>query len=176
MTVLALLNWQDWLDYLNYPGLEIWKFLNLAIFTAAAIYVLRRPISAALATRRDAIKQELAQAHEQKARALDKLAEADSLLSRLDADVRAVHEQSKQEAESERDRLAVATAREIDKLKQQAEREIETADKAARKQLRQYFAKRSVDVARETVRSRMRPEDDRQLIENGIGELRRARV
>jgi F-type H+-transporting ATPase subunit b len=173
MTVLALVEWQDWF---NYPGLEIWKFLNLAIFTAAAIYILRRPISAALATRRDAIKQELAQAHEQKARALDKLAEADSLLSRVDADVRAIHEQSQQEAESGRARVAAATAREIDKLKQQAQREIETADKAARKQLRQYFAKRSVDVARETVRNRMRPEDDRQLIENGIGELRRARV
>lgn len=177
MTVLALLKWQDWFfNYLNYPGLEIWKFLNLAIFTAAAIYVLRRPISAALATRRDAIKQELAQAHEQKARALAKLEEADSLLSRLDTDVHAVHEQSQQEAESERQRLAAATAREIEKLKQQAEREIETADKAARKQLRQFFAQRSVDVARENVRSRMRPEDDRQLIENGIGELRRARV
>lgn len=176
MTVLALLTWQDWFDYLNYPGLEIWKFLNLAIFTAAAIYVLRRPISAALATRRDAIRQELDQAHEQKARALAKLEEADSLLSRVDAEVRAVHEQSQQEAESERQRLAAATAREIEKLKQQAEREIEMADKAARKQLRQFFAQRSVDVARENVRSRMRPEDDRQLIENGIGELRRARV
>ena len=173
MTVLALVEWQDWF---NYPGLEIWKFLNLAIFTAAAIYILRRPISAALATRRDAIRQELVQAHEQKARALDKLAEADSLLSRVDAEVHAIHEQSQQEAEAERDRVAAATAREIDKLKQQAQREVETADKAARKQLRQYFAKRSVDVARETVRSRMRPEDDRQLIENGIGELRRARV
>lgn len=177
MTVLALLTWQDWLnDWLNYPGLEIWKFLNLGIFVAAAIYILRRPISAALATRRDAIRQELAQAHEQKARALDKLAEADSLLSRVDADVRAVHEQSQQEAESEKDRVAAATAREIEKLKQQAEREIATADKAARKQLRQFFAKRSVDVARETVRARIKPEDDRQLIENGIGELRRARV
>jgi len=173
MTILALLKWQDWF---NYPGLEIWKFLNLAIFTAAAIYLLRRPISAALATRRDAIKQELVQAHEQKARALDKLAEADSLLSGVDADVRAVHEQSQQEAESERQRVATATAREIEKLKQQAAREIETADKTARKQLRQFFAKRSVDVARDTVRARMKPEDDRQLIENGIGELRRARV
>jgi len=173
MTVLALLEWKDWF---NYPGLEIWKFLNLGIFTAAAIYVLRRPISAALATRRDAIRQELDQAHEQKARALAKLEEADSLLSRVDADVRALHEQSQQEAESERQRLAASTAREIEKLKQQAEREIETAGKAARKQLRQFFAKRSVDVARETVRARMRPEDDRELIENGIGELRRARV
>ena len=67
-------------------------------------------------------------------------------------------------------------AREIEKLKQQGEREIETAAKTARRQLRQFFAKRSVDVARETVRNRIRPDDDRQLIEQSIGELRRARV
>ena len=173
MYTLARLEWQDWF---NYPGLEVWKFLNLAIFTAFAIYILRRPISAALANRREAIKQELVQAQEQKARAVAKLGEADSLLSRLDADVRAVHEQSQREAESERQRVDAATAREIEKLKQQAQREIETANKVARKQLRQFFATRSVAVARETVRGSMRPEDDRQLIEESIGELRRARV
>ena len=173
MNALALLQWQDWF---NYPGLEIWKFLNLAIFTAVAIYILRRPISSALASRRDAIRQELIQAREQKARAVAKLSEADSLLSGVDADVRAVQKQSQQEAESERQRVAAATAREIEKLKQQAEREIETADKVARKQLRHFFATRSVAVARDTVRSRLRPEDDRQLIEDSIGELRRARV
>ena len=170
---LAFLEWQDWF---NYPGLEIWKFLNLAIFLAVGIYILRRPISEALGTRREAIKQELIQAQEQKARAEAKIAEADSLLSRLDADVRAVKDQATQEAEAERQRQAAATQRELEKLKQQAEREIETADKVARKSLRQFFAQRSVAYARETVRTNMRPEDDRQLIEQSIGELRRARV
>jgi F0F1-type ATP synthase membrane subunit b/b' len=173
MIALAFLDWQDWF---NYPGLEIWKFLNLAIFLAVAIYILRRPISEALGTRREAIKQELVQAREQKAQALAKLAEADSLLSRLDADVRAIQEHAHQEAESERQRVAAATTAEVEKLKQQAEREIQTADKVARKALREFFAKRSVELARETVRSRMRPEDDRHLMEESIGELRRARV
>jgi F0F1-type ATP synthase membrane subunit b/b' len=70
----------------------------------------------------------------------------------------------------------VSTEREIEKLKQQGQREIETADKLARKQLRQYFAKRSVDVARESIRQRMRPEDDTALIRENIGDLRRTTV
>jgi F0F1-type ATP synthase membrane subunit b/b' len=173
MIALAFLDWQDWF---NYPGLEIWKFLNLAIFSAVALYILRRPISEALGARKEAIKQELVHAHEEKSRSVAKLAEADSLLSRLDSDVRAIQEHARTEAESERQRVAAVTTSEIAKLKQQAEREIETADKVARKELRQFFAKRSVEFARESVRSRMRPEDDRQLIEESIGELRRARV
>jgi hypothetical protein len=53
---------------------------------------------------------------------------------------------------------------------------METADKLARKELRQYLAKRSVELARESVRSQMRPEDDTHLIKENIGELRRTTV
>jgi F0F1-type ATP synthase membrane subunit b/b' len=167
----------EWLEqWFNYPGLEAWKFVNLAIFTAAAIYVLRRPINAALLARRDSIQQELLDAKNAREQALAQVAEADALLSRVDNDVRAVHEQSRQEAESERQRLAAATVREMEKLKQQAQRETERAYKIARKELRQYLAKRSIDLARESVRNRMRPEDDTLLIKENIGELRRTTV
>ena len=166
-----------WLEtYFNYPGLELWKFLNLTIFTAAAIYVLRRPISAALWARRGAIQQELLDATTQREQAVAQVEEANSLLSRLDDDVRTVHEQARQEAESERQRQAAATATEMEKLKQQAQREMERAGKLARKELRQHLAKRSIELARESVRTRMRPEDDTLLIKESIGQLRRTTV
>jgi F-type H+-transporting ATPase subunit b len=170
---MLLLVTGEWMEWFNYPGLELWKFVNLAIFTAAGIYVLRRPISQALSARRGAIEQELVAAQAERERALARVAEADARLSRLDDDVRALHEQARKEAESERQRLAASTDRELEKLKQQATREMETADKVARKELRQYLAKRSVELARESVRSQMRPEDDTLLIKESIGELRR---
>jgi F-type H+-transporting ATPase subunit b len=176
MIALALMFAAEGTTWYNYPGLEAWKFLNLAIFTAVGIYILRKPISAALGTRRAAIQQELIQAQEQKAQAVAKMAEADSKLGRLDADVRTLSEHARQEADSERQRVAAATAREIEKLQQQAAREMETADKLARRELRQFLAQRSIAFARETVRGRMKPDDDRALIEESIGELRRARV
>ena len=164
------------MEWFNYPGLELWKFVNLAIFTAGAIYVLRRPIGQALSGRRAAIRQELLTAQNERDQALARVAEADSMLSRLDDDVRLVQEQARKEAESERQRLAASTVREMEKLKQQALREMETADKLARKELRQYLAKRSVELARESVRNQMRPEDDAHLIKENIGELRRTSV
>jgi F0F1-type ATP synthase membrane subunit b/b' len=174
MFLLAAEGSTGWLDvYFNYPGLEAWKFVNLAIFTAAAIYILRRKINEALLARRDAIRQELLDAQNEREKALAKVAEADSLLSKLDDDVRVVHEQAQQEAESERQRLAAGTTREMEKLKQQAQREMERADKLARKELRRYLAKRSVELARESVRTKLRPEDDTLLIKEYIGDLRR---
>jgi F-type H+-transporting ATPase subunit b len=173
---MILLAFAEGTTWYNYPGLELWKFANLAVFTAIGIYILRRPISEALGARRAAIQRELIEAQNQKAQAVAKMAEADALLTRLDSDVLAVQEHARQEAASERDRVAAATSREIEKLKQQAEREMETADKVARKELRQFLAQRSVEVARESVRGRMNHDDDRVLIEESIGELRRARV
>jgi len=171
--ILAAVELPAWM---NYPGLEFWKFFNLFVFVAVMIYILRRKISEALAARRDAIKQELVDAQERRERALAQVAEADTLLGRLDADIQSVHQQAQEEAQSERERLAAATKRELEKLDHQASREMETADKIARKQLRQFFAKRSIDVARKTVSSQMNPEDDVLLISESIGELRRTRV
>ncbi|HJU93611.1 MAG TPA: ATP synthase F0 subunit B [Pyrinomonadaceae bacterium] len=162
--------------WFNYPGIEAWKFVNLTIFVVLGIIFLRKKINEGLLARREVIQQELVAAKAERDQALARVAEADSLLSRLDDDVRAVHEQSRVEAEQERQRLAAGTEREIEKLKQQAQREIERADKLARKELREYLAKRSIDLARESLRIRMRPEDDMLLIKESIGELRRTTV
>jgi F-type H+-transporting ATPase subunit b len=166
----------EWTDWFNYPGLEVWKFLNLAIFTAAGIYVLRRPINQALLARRGAIQQELINAQTEREQALARVAEADSLLSRLDEDVHTVAEQARAEAISEKQRIAASTEREVEKLKQQAQREMETANKLARKELRQFLAEKSVQIARDSIRTQMRPEDDTALIRENIGELRRTTV
>ena len=164
------------MEWFNYPGLELWKFLNLAIFMLGAIYVLRKPISQALSSRRAAIQQELITAQEERDLAHARVAEADRLLGRLDDDVRTVEQQARDEAKSERQRIATSTEREIEKLKQQAQREIETAGKLARKELRQFLAQKSVQMARESIRTQMRPEDDAALIRQSIGELRRTTV
>src|SRR5262249_34668289 len=99
-----------------------------------------------------------------------------ALLERLGDDVRNVKKQAEQDAVSERQRLAASTQNELDKLKQQASREVENANKVARKALRQFLAQRSVEVARESVRNQMRPEDDTRLITENIGDLRRTTV
>ena len=163
-------------EWYNYPGLELWKFANLAIFTGLGIYILRKPISQKLQSRRGAIQQELMTAQNQRDLALARVAEADNMLSGLDDDVRKVQEQAREEVSSERQRITVSTEREIEKLKQQAQREMETADKLARKELRQFLAEKSVQMARESIRTQMRPEDDTALIRESIGELRRTTV
>lgn len=164
----------DWEHIFNYPGLELWKFINLAVFVAAGIFILKKPLAAALDARRESIRRDIANAQEEKSSAEAKLAEAESLLSRREADVEAIHHQALKDASLEKERQATAADVEISKLRTQADREIETAQKQAHKELRSFLASRSVAVAKETVSNQLNPEDDFRIIKDRLGDLRRA--
>lgn len=157
----------------DYPGFELWKFFNLAIFAGALLYILTRKVRLgdAFKTRRETIKQELARAQEERDAALAKLQEVEERLARLDSEVGAIQDQSKREAAEERERIAKSTEVEITKLSEQAQREIENAGKAAKHELRVYAAETSVRMAEDIIRREMRPEDDTRLIQRNVQEL-----
>ena len=166
----------EWLDkYLNYPGLEIWKLLDLAIFVTAAIYILKKPIAHALASRREMIRKQILEAEQQRERAAEKLAGAEAMLARLDQEVETVRKLAREEADLERERQGAAAQQEMQRLKAQSDRESEIARKAARRELQKFLATRSIAVAKESVTSQLRPEDDVRLIRERVAELREAR-
>jgi F0F1-type ATP synthase membrane subunit b/b' len=157
----------------DYPGFELWKFANLAVFVIALVYILTRKakLGEVFQSRRETIKLELARAQQERDAALAKLKEVEERLARLDTEVAAIKERSAVEAAAERERIAHATETEISKLSEQALREIERAGKAAKKELRRYAAEQSVLLAEDIVRREIRPEDDARLIANNIEEL-----
>lgn len=163
------------LDWMNYPGLELWKFINLGVFLAVGIYILKKPLANALRARRQAIIDELAKAEEQKEGAVLRLQEAETLLERVDDEVKQIRDHSRDEAQSERERLKLEAQNEIDKLRQQGERQVDMARKVSRKTLREFLAHRSVELAGNSVRQRIKPEDDDRLIAISIAELRRGK-
>ena len=157
----------------NYPGFELWKFVNLAVFVAILIYILTRKVKLgeAFRARRENIKRDLARAREERDAALAKLKEVEERLAGLDTEVAAIHDQHVREAAEERERIAKSTETEISKLGQQAQREIESAGKLAKHELRRFAAEESVRLAEEMIRREMKPEDDARLITQNIKEL-----
>jgi len=157
----------------DYPGFEIWKFVNLFIFVGALVYIMVRKVrlGEAFKTRRENIKRELAKAQQERDAALAKLKEVEERLARLDSEIGTIQELSKREAGEERQRIAKSTEVEITKLGEQAQREIESAGKAARHELRRYAAQTSVELAEKIIRREMSPEDDARLIQRNVQEL-----
>jgi F0F1-type ATP synthase membrane subunit b/b' len=155
----------------NYPGWEIWKFLNLLIFVGIVVYILRRPLSESLKARREAIKRELVRTQEERAAAISKLEEVEAKLTRLNAEVEAIRAQAQREAAEERDRIASATKEELKKLREQALREIEGTGKIAQQELRRYVAEQSVKLAEDLIRHDIRTEDDSRLMSDYVKSL-----
>jgi ATP synthase F0 subunit b len=155
----------------NTPGLELWKFLNLILFVGALVYILRRPVSDALRARREGIRRDLMRAQEERDAANAKLREVEERLARLDAEAAILREQSRREAEEERERIRRSTEEDAGKLREQARREIESAGKAARQELRRYAAEQSVRLAEEMIRRDISAEDDQRLVNRQVEEL-----
>jgi F0F1-type ATP synthase membrane subunit b/b' len=165
----------EWIDrWFNYPGFQAWRFLNLAIFIAVGFYLharFGRPIREALRSRGEGIKRELQRAREEKEQALAKLADVEARFANLDAEIAKVKERTTLEAAGEQQRISAATEEEISKLREQAKREIESAGKAARQELRRFAAAESVRLAEEILAKEIGPEDDVRLTSQSVQEL-----
>ncbi len=160
----------SWTEYL--PGVETWaKFFNLLLFVGVVTYILRRPISEMLRERREGIRRELMRAQEERTAALGKLAEVEARLARLDADVKAIHEQAKKEADEEHLRIERSAEEDSRKLREQARREIDNAGKLARHELRRYASEQSIRVAEDVVRRNMNADDDTRFVSDYVRDL-----
>ncbi len=154
--------------YLNYPGFEVWKFVNLFIFVGAIVYLLRRPISEAFKARREAIRAELIRAQQERDAALAKLQQVEERLQNLDAETARIREQAVREAEAEATRIAEQTASDIEKIRENARREITAAAANAKRELRQFSAEESIRLAEDMVRQNLQGDNAARLVNASI--------
>ena len=157
-----------WNTYFNYPGFELWKFINLAIFIAIMVYLLKKPLSNAFKAKRETIRAELIKAEAEKQAALAKLTAAEARLARIDAESAVVAEHAKAEADAEKTRIAEQTAFEIGKLREQANNEIERTGKLAKLELRRFSAEESIRLAEEKIKKEINAEKDARLVKANI--------
>jgi F-type H+-transporting ATPase subunit b len=160
----------------DYPGFELWKFVNLALFVGLMILVLiKADIRGALRARGETIKAELEKARTERDAALAKLKEVEERLAGMSDQVAAINQRSKTEVEQERKRIAQTTQEEVAKLTAQAQRDIENAAKVAKNELRNFAAEQSIRMAEELIKRDIRPEDDARLMMHNVEEMGAAR-
>ena len=154
--------------YLNYPGFEAWKFINLAIFVAVLVYLLKKPLSGAFKAKREQIRAELIRAEAERKAAKALLIETESKLARLEAEKENVLTKAGREAEFEKNRIAEQTESEIIKLREQAENEISRTAQLAKQKLRRQSAEETIRLAEEMIKQGMTPQADARLVRDNI--------
>ncbi|PYS99407.1 MAG: hypothetical protein DMF63_12385 [Acidobacteria bacterium] len=154
--------------YLNYPGFEAWKFVNLAIFVAILVYVLKKPLTDGFKAKREAIRSELIKAEQEKQAALAQLTAAEAKLAAIESEKASILKRAQEEAEAEKTNISNQTEAEVAKMREQAESEINRLVQQTRVELRRFSAEESVRLAEDKLRSRINADNDAVLVKSGI--------
>lgn len=157
--------------YLNYPGFEAWRFINLAIFVGLLIYLLKKPLSEAFKAKREEIRAELIKAEAEKEAAIATLVETEAKLARLDAEKEEVLIRAKEEADAEEKRIIEETNKEVIKLREQTQNEIARNIALAKLELKRLSAEETVRRAEEIIKEKIGKSNDAQLVKTGIESL-----
>ena len=164
--------WQSfrelWDHYVNYPGFELWKFLNLAIFVTALTYLLKKPLGGVFKEKREVIRAELIRAEEEKQAALSDLTSIEAKLVGTDQEKDAIMKAAREEIDVEKKRLAAQGEFEAKKLAVQADGEVTRLGQVARLQLRRFAVDESLRMAEEKLRSQVDLKTDAKLVKSGI--------
>jgi F0F1-type ATP synthase membrane subunit b/b' len=154
--------------YLNYPGFEAWRFLNLLIFVLIMIYLLRKPLSKAFKDKRDAIRSDLIKAEKARKEAEARLGAADLKLSGIEDEKVSIIDDAKAEAAAEKSRIEEEAEIDVERIRNQAATELARRTSQVEVQLRRFSADESIRLAEERIRSLMTPETDAGLVKSNI--------
>jgi F-type H+-transporting ATPase subunit b len=150
------------------------KVFNFALLAGILAYYLKTPIQTHLDSRATQIRQDLVAAANMRATAEAQLAEIESKLKTLPAELDALRAQGAEDVQAERLRIEQTASTERQRLLQQTRRDIEMRLRIARRQLLELAAQLSVDVAKTRIARMITTEDQLRLVDRYATQLREA--
>jgi F-type H+-transporting ATPase subunit b len=150
-----------------------WKWANFVILVAGLGYLLAKALPPLFKSRTEEIQKGIAEARAIKLDADKRAADVAARTATLGADIERFRVEAKAEMRQERERIRQETAAQIARLEHQAEEDIEMTGKLARRELKSYAAKLSLDLAEQRVRERLDPATEAGLVDAFIQDLER---
>jgi F-type H+-transporting ATPase subunit b len=142
-----------------------WKWANFLILAGALGYAIGKFAPPFFAARGAQIREDIEEADALRIKAEARTAEVERRLANLEAEIAAIREESKTEAEAGAARLSQETTARLAKLQASSEQEIASAGKAARTELKRYSAQLSIGLAEQKLRARMTPQAQDSLVD-----------
>ena len=157
-----------------------WKWANFVLLVAGLGYLIAKTLpplfksrTEARAARRATIEKGIAEARAIKQDADKRAADVAARTAALGADIERFRVEAKAEMQQEGERIRQETAAQIARLENQAQQEVEMSGKIARRELKSYAAKLSLDLAEQRIRERLSPKTEQELVDAFIHDLER---
>lgn len=143
---------------------ELFKWINFAIVAIALIWVFAKKLPPVFRSNAEKISSAITKATGAKAEADRQLKDAEQRLAHLEDEVRGLREQAQREGVSEAERFRALAKTDAEKVAIAAKAEIETAERAARMELKALAAKLAVDGAESLLAKQLTPQTQESLI------------
>jgi F-type H+-transporting ATPase subunit b len=148
------------------------KWANFAILAGILGYFIGKNAGPFFAARSSQIQKDMVDAAAMRKDAEARAAEVDRRLATLSVEIAALREEAQKEMRAEAERLAHLTAAEIAKIHAHGEQEIVSAGRAARMELKRYYAELAVGLAKQKIRARMTPQTQDSLVRGFVRDLK----
>lgn len=149
-----------------------WKWVNFGLLALGLGYLMWKALPPFFKSRTSDIQKDIVEAQAVKQEAETRAAAIEQRVSALGADIAAFKTQSQSEMEQEAARIRQETTRMIDKVQRQAALEIESASKAAQRELKTYAAQLALDLAEQRIRTRLDATVENGLVSDFVGGLK----
>jgi F-type H+-transporting ATPase subunit b len=153
------------------PVTLLW--VNFALLAVGLGVVLAKTLPKAFEARTASIQKEIKEAQALKADAEKRAAVVETKVASLGADIEKFKAEAAKEMAQEGERIRQETASQIQRMETQSAVEIESAGKAATRELRQYSAELALKLAEDRVRARLDAAAESGLIDGFVAELSR---
>jgi F-type H+-transporting ATPase subunit b len=151
--------------------LWIWQLANLVGFFGLLIYFVARPVTAMFRKRQVEVEERARQAREQRAVAARLSVEIQERMARLEVDVAEIRARGASEGEAARAELSERADQEAQRVRRDAQAEIERRLEAAKDELRRTAADLTASAARELVAREITAEDRQRLLDESVTRL-----
>jgi F-type H+-transporting ATPase subunit b len=148
-----------------------WTWINFFILAGGLGYLMAKHLPKIFADRTSEIQKNITEAQQVKRDAEARAAQMDARLKALGADIETFRKQAASEMQQEGERIRQETVAQIKKVEQQAALEIESAGKAATRELRRYSAELALKLAEERVRTRLDAPLESAVVERFVKDL-----
>ena len=155
---------------LNFDILDT-NLINLAILIGILVFYGGKIISNILLTRRNNIAEAIEEAEQRLKKAAEELAKAKENLALAKEQGEKIIQEAKERAKAASEAIAAKTAQDIERLKEMAQKDLNTERERAIAELRQRVAAMAVDRVESQLKTQLDQSAQQQLVDRSIARI-----
>ena len=155
----------------GWAATDTYKVMNFAVLAIGLFLLLKKPVSQALNSRIEGIKDQLGELEEKKKAAEQQLAEYNKKFSNLEQEAEKLIEDYIRQGQEAKARIIEEAKQAAEKLEEQARRNIEHEFKRAKLELQQEVLEKALQKSEEIIISKITAKDQEKLVDEYLDKV-----